>query len=201
MIPFLLLIAAYIIGAIPFGHLIVKLTTGGDVRAMGSGNIGATNVWRTTSRLAGIVTLLLDIAKGYFAVWLMARFTNGSPIWESAAALAVMAGHAYPVFLGFKGGKAVASCTGAFLYIDPLAMAAVAIIFVIVVAVTRYISAGSIIGAGSLPFGIWLISHPPLPVLVSAFVAAAFIIWRHEANIIRLRGGTESVFSFTGGRK
>ena len=168
---------------------------------MGSGNIGATNVWRTTSRLAGIVTMLLDIAKGYFAVWLMARFTNGSETWESAAALAVMLGHAYPVFLRFKGGKAVATCAGAFLYIDPLAMAAVIIVFVIVVAVTQQVSVGSIIGAGSLPFGVWLISHPRGPVLIAAFAAAAFIIWRHKANIARLRAGTESVFSFRGGMK
>jgi glycerol-3-phosphate acyltransferase PlsY len=201
MTPILLLLFAYILGAIPFGHLVVKLTTGADVRAMGSGNIGATNVWRTTGRLAGVITLLLDIAKGYTAVWLMARFTNGSPGWSSAAALAVMLGHAYPVFLKFRGGKAVASCLGAFLYLEPLPILAVAIIFVIVVAVTRHISLGSIIAAGSFPLGVWLISHPRWPVLAAAIVAGAFIIWRHKANIERLRAGTESVFSLSGSRK
>jgi glycerol-3-phosphate acyltransferase PlsY len=109
MIPLLVLVIAYLLGAIPFGYLLVKLTTGADVRASGSGNIGATNVLRTTGRVAGVATLLLDIAKGYLAVWLAGRLTDQSSLWMSAAALAVMAGHAYPVFLRFKGGKAVAS--------------------------------------------------------------------------------------------
>src|ERR1043165_278999 len=113
MIALLVLPVAYLIGAIPFGYLLVKWKTGGDVRSSGSGNIGATNVLRTTGRAAGIVTLLLDIAKGYAAVWLAARYTDRDPLWMSLAALAVMAGHAYPVFLKFRGGKAVASFVGA----------------------------------------------------------------------------------------
>ncbi len=103
MSPFLILLADYLIGGVPFGYLIVKLTTGQDVRASGSGNIGATNVLRTTGRAAGVLTLALDVLKGLFAVWLMARFTSDSPLWTSLAALAVMAGHAFPLFLGFKG--------------------------------------------------------------------------------------------------
>src|ERR1700690_3291548 len=109
MNPILALLAAYILGAIPFGYLLVKWSTGSDVRAAGSGNIGATNVLRTTGRAAGVATLLLDIGKGYAAVWMADYFTQGSPVWMSAAALAVMAGHAYPVFLRFRGGKAMAS--------------------------------------------------------------------------------------------
>src|SRR5215475_5966872 len=108
MMPALALVAAYLIGAIPFGFLLVRWKTGGDIRASGSGNIGATNVLRTTGRVAGIATLLLDIAKGYLAVWLAGYLTQGNETWMAAAAVAVMAGHAYPVFLGFKGGKAVA---------------------------------------------------------------------------------------------
>src|SRR5947207_10978010 len=107
--PVLALVAAYLIGAIPFGYLLVKWTTGGDIRASGSGNIGATNVLRTTGWKTGAATLILDIAKGYLAVWLAGRLTDGSALWMSAAALAVMAGHAYPIFIGCKGGKAVAS--------------------------------------------------------------------------------------------
>src|SRR6185369_10134870 len=114
MIALLVPAVAYLLGAIPFGYLLVKWKTGGDVRAAGSGNIGATNVLRTTGRAAGIATLLLDIAKGYLAVWLAARWTGQDPFWMSVAALAVMAGHAFPVFLKFKGGKAVASFVGAF---------------------------------------------------------------------------------------
>src|SRR5579864_4988092 len=103
MIPLLALLIAYLLGAIPFGYLLVKWKTGADIRASGSGNIGATNVLRTSGRAAGVATLLLDIAKGYAAVWIAGRLTGEQPIWMSLAALAVIAGHAYPVFLGFKG--------------------------------------------------------------------------------------------------
>jgi glycerol-3-phosphate acyltransferase PlsY len=187
---------AYLAGAIPFGYLLVRWTSGRDVRSEGSGNIGATNVLRTAGRSAGVATLGLDIGKGIFAVWLAGRLTQGSDLWMSAAALAVMAGHAFPVFLKFKGGKAVASCVGAFLYLTPLPLAAVLVVFVVTVAVTRYISLGSIVAAGSLPLGVWLISHPPAPVTVAALAAGAFVIWRHKSNIERFRAGTENKFSF-----
>ena len=200
MTPVLLLVVAYLIGGIPFGYIIVRLTTGRDVRSMGSGNIGATNVLRTTGRTVAVITLLLDIAKGFLAVWLMSRFTEDSPLWTSAAALAVMAGHAYPIFLKFKGGKAVASFIGAFFYLTPVPLFAVLLVFVIVVAVTRYISLGSIIACGTFPFAVWLILHPPAPVVVAALVAGAFIVIRHKANIERIRAGNENVFRF-GGKK
>jgi glycerol-3-phosphate acyltransferase PlsY len=187
---------AYLAGAIPFGYLLVRWTSGRDVRSEGSGNIGATNVLRTAGRSVGVATLGLDIGKGIFAVWLAGRLTQGSDLWMSAAALAVMAGHAFPVFLKFKGGKAVASCVGAFLYLTPLPLAAVLVVFVVTVAVTRYISLGSIVAAGSLPLGVWLISHPPAPVTAAALAAGAFVIWRHKSNIERLRASTENKFSF-----
>jgi len=191
---------AYLLGAIPFGYLLVKWKTGADVRASGSGNIGATNVLRTSGRAAGVATLLLDIAKGYLAVWIAIRLTANDPVWTSAAALAVMAGHAYPVFLGFKGGKAVASFVGAFLCLTPLALAAVLVVFVGVVAYTRHISMGSITAAATFPLAVWLILHPPFPVIIAAAIAGAFVIWRHRTNIQRLHAGTEHVFSF-GGKK
>ena len=125
MTPLLVLVVAYLVGGIPFGYLLVKLKTGEDVRSKGSGNIGATNVLRTTGRAVAVVTLLLDIGKGFFAVWFAAKLTGNSPEWMSAAALAVMAGHAYPIFLKFHGGKAVASFIGAFLYLTPIPLAAV----------------------------------------------------------------------------
>src|SRR5581483_9117221 len=196
MIQVLALVAAYLIGGIPFGYLIVRVKTGRDVRSLGSGNIGATNVLRTTGRAVAVVTLLLDIAKGFCAVWLMAWASDDSPLWMSAAALAVMAGHAYPVFLKFKGGKAVASFIGAFVYLTPLPLFAVLLLFIIVVSVTRYISLGSIIAAGTFPFAVWLILHPPAPVVVAALIAGAFIVIRHKANIHRIRAGNEYVFSF-----
>src|ERR1039458_8969909 len=159
MIPLAVLAIAYLLGAIPFGYLLVKWKTGADVRAAGSGNIGATNVMRTTGRAAGVVTLLLDIAKGYAAVWMAGRLTGQDALWMSAAALAVMAGHAYPVFLGFRGGKAVASFVGAFLCLTPWAVAADSIIFVVVVIWTRHISMGSIVGAATLPLSVWQIGR------------------------------------------
>jgi len=198
MMPVIALVAAYLIGAIPFGFLLVKWKTGGDIRSSGSGNIGATNVLRTTGWKIGAATLLLDIAKGYFAVWLAGFLTANDPLWMSAATVAVMAGHAFPVFLGGKGGKAVASFTGAYLCLTPLPLAATAIVFVAMVAWTRHISAGSIVGAAAFPLAVWLISHPPLPVIVAAVVSGAFIVYRHADNIARLRAGNENVFNIRG---
>ena len=172
MKPLLVLLVAYLVGGIPFGYLLVKLKTGEDVRSKGSGNIGATNVLRTTGRAIAVITLLLDIAKGFFAVWFAAWLTGDSPEWMSAAALAVMAGHAYPVFLKFQGGKAVASFIGAFLYLTPIPLAAALLLFVIVVAATRHISMGSIVAAGSLPFAVWIIEHPPAAVVMASIAAA-----------------------------
>jgi len=195
----LAVVIAYLLGGIPFGFLLVKLTRGTDVRESGSGNIGATNVLRTTGRAAGVATLALDIAKGFVAVWLAAKLTDDAPEWTSLAALAVMAGHAFPVFLKFQGGKAVATFIGAFAYLTPLPLAAVLLLFVVAVAITRYISAASILAAATFPFGVWMILHPPVQVTLAAFLAGAFIVYRHKSNWSRLRAGTENVFSW--GRK
>ena len=194
MPAFLVLPIAYLLGAIPFGYLLVKWKTGKDVRISGSGNIGATNVLRTTGRAAGIATLLLDMAKGYLAVWIAARGTGNEPHWTSAAALAVVAGHAFPVFLRFQGGKAVATFIGAFLYLAPAAVAAVSVVFIGMVIWTRTISMGSIAGAAAFPLGLWLLVKPPLPMLVVSIIACAFIIYRHKSNIQKLRQGTENLF-------
>ncbi len=200
MIPVLGLAIAYLLGGIPFGYLLVKFTTGGDVRASGSGNIGATNVLRTTGRAAGVATLLLDIGKGYLAAWLEGRLAGGHIVWMSAAALAVMVGHSYPVFLRFRGGKAVAAFVGAWLCVTPLALAATLVVFVVMVAWSRHVSLGSVIGAGAFPLAVYLIAHPPLAVVAAAVLCGALIVYRHRENIARLRAGTESVFSF-GSRK
>jgi glycerol-3-phosphate acyltransferase PlsY len=196
MIPLAVLLVAYLLGSIPFGYLLVRWKTGGDVRAAGSGNIGATNVLRTTGRLSGVATLLLDIGKGYLAVWIARQWTDESALWMSLAALAVMAGHAYSVFLGFKGGKAVASFVGAFLCLTPFALGMETIVFVVVVGWTRYISLGSIIGAATFPLAVWLLLQPPAPIWIAAIIASAFIIYKHRSNIERLRQGRENVFRF-----
>ena len=200
MMPLAALLLAYLLGAIPFGYLLVKWKTGGDVRGAGSGNIGATNVARTTGWGVGVATLLLDIAKGYAAVWAAGRLTGGDLRWMAAAAVVVMLGHAYTVFLRFRGGKAVASFVGAFLCLTPLALAAALVVFVGVVAWSRYISAGSIVAAAVFPLAVWLIAGPIWPVEAAAIVSAVFIIYKHSSNIQRMHAGTESAFSF-GGRK
>jgi glycerol-3-phosphate acyltransferase PlsY len=196
MTPLIALVVAYLVGGIPFGYLLVRWKTGEDVREQGSGNIGATNVLRTTGRSVAVATLLLDIAKGAFAVWIADKLSGGSPLWMSLAALTVMVGHAFPVFLKFQGGKAVASFVGAFLYLTPIPMIAALLVFVLVVAATRQISIGSIVAAGSLPLAAWLIEHPPSIVILATLVAAVFVIYRHRANIDRIRSGTESSFRF-----
>jgi glycerol-3-phosphate acyltransferase PlsY len=196
----LALVAAYLIGGIPFGYLVVKWKTGADVRAAGSGNIGATNVMRTTGRALGIATLLLDIAKGACAVWLTDVLTGGNINWMSASAVAVMAGHAFPIFLKFKGGKAVACFVGAYLYLAPVPLLAVLIVWIAAVAYSRYVSLGSILAAGTFPLAVWLFMQPPLSLVAAATVSGAFVIYRHRSNIARIRDGTEHVLSF-GSRK
>jgi len=200
MIPLLALLIAYLLGAIPFGYLLVKWRTGADVRAAGSGNIGATNVLRTTGKAAGVATLLFDIAKGYLAVWIAGHLTQDDPLWMSAAALAVMAGHAYPVFLRFQGGKAMASFIGAFFRLTPLPMIAVLLVFVSVVAWTRHISLGSVLAAGTFPLAVWLILQPAVSIGAASVIAGAFIIYRHSNNFRRLRQGSEHVFEWSARR-
>ena len=201
MMPFLVLAAAYLIGGIPFGYLLVKLRSGEDVRSMGSGNIGATNVLRTTGRALGFATLLLDIAKGAFAVWLADRYLHGSVPWMAITALFVMAGHAFPIFLKFRGGKAVASFIGAFLYLTPVPLLAVLVVFVVTVALTRYISLGSVLAAGFFPFAVWLIDHPPHIIVIAAAIAGVFIVYRHRSNLERIRAGNENILSLKGKRR
>src|SRR5580700_461487 len=189
-------IVAYLVGGIPFGLLIVKLKTGADVREAGSGNIGATNVLRTTGPLAGVLTLVLDAAKAWLAVFLADRLTGGSEFWMSFAALAALLGHAFPLWLRFQGGKAVASFVGAYAYLAPVPLLAVILLFIFVVAWTRYLSLGSVIAAGLFPVACWMILHPGWPVLLSALGAAVIIVERHRANITRIRAGEERIFSF-----
>src|SRR5215831_5916526 len=191
MTAFLVLVIAYLLGAIPFGYLLMKAKTGEDVRAKGSGNIGATNVMRVGGKVAGIATLLLDIGKGYLAVWIAKRVC-GCDLLMSAAALTVMAGHAYPIFLRFKGGKAVASFVGAFLCLTPWALVVEIVVFVGVVFWTRHISMGSIVGAATFPLAVWLVQHAPWEAVAASIIGATFIIYRHSGNIDRLRAGTEN---------
>lgn len=191
---------AYLIGGLPFGYWFVRLVSGKDIRTLGSGNIGATNVQRTAGSKAGVVVLVLDICKGMLAVLLAELITRHDSVGVALSAVAVMLGHCYPVFLRFKGGKAVACFIGVFLYLAPLALMAIAIVFVIVVALSKHISLGSIIGAALFPLALWLIQPQPPPILLAAIASALLIIYRHKANIERLRQGKEHVFSLKGGK-
>ncbi len=195
-LPLWLIPLSFLLGSLPFGAWIVRWRTGADVTQMGSGNIGATNVLRTTGRLAGVLTLLLDIAKGTLAVWITDHCSEGNTLLLSASALAVLFGHAFSPFMKFKGGKAVASFAGAFAYLTPLPFLSIAILFVLIVAYSRYISLGSICGALLFPFAVWLILHPAWPVTAAALIAGLFITWRHSSNIERLRLGKENRFEW-----
>ncbi|MGI8961564.1 MAG: glycerol-3-phosphate 1-O-acyltransferase PlsY [Bryobacteraceae bacterium] len=190
---------AYIIGGLPFGYIFVHLSCGKDVRTMGSGNIGATNVHRTMGRKAGLIVLFLDIVKGYSAVWIAGVATHNDRLALAFAAAAVMAGHCYSVFLRFKGGKAVACFIGAFLYLAPLALAVSLLVFAVVVAFSKYISLGSIIAVGVFPVAVWCVQRPAQPILLASIFGAVLIIYRHKMNILRLVNGQENVFSLKGG--
>jgi acyl phosphate:glycerol-3-phosphate acyltransferase len=191
-------VLAYLIGGLPFGYWLVRFSSGQDIRAMGSGNIGATNVYRAVGRKQGLIVLVFDILKGYAALWVAAILTQGDTVAMALSAVAVMLGHCYPVFLGFRGGKAVACFIGAFFYLAPLALAIATVIFLVVVALSKYVSLGSIISASVFPVIVWL-SQAPTPILFASLAAAVLIIYRHKSNIMRLRSGKESVFSL--GRK
>jgi len=192
----LLTVLAYLIGGLPFGYWFVRLSLGKDIRTMGSGNIGATNVHRTAGGKAGLTVLLLDILKGVLAVAIAAAVTHRNALALALAASAVVVGHCYPVFLHFKGGKAVACFIGAFGFIAPLALVATAVVFFLTLALSRFVSLSSILGAIAFPFLFWWIYRPAAPLLWACIFASSLIIFRHRANLVRLRAGTENPFSF-----
>src|SRR5271165_6942050 len=147
--------AAYLLGSIPFGLLLGKLFGAADIRKAGSGNIGATNVARVAGPLAGVLTLLLDAAKGALAVLLAARLTNDSALWMMIAGLCALVGHCFPIWLGFRGGKGVATAAGVFLVLCPLAFVGAAILFFLVVLYWRFVSLGSMSAAAAMPLLIY----------------------------------------------
>ncbi len=186
-----LVIAAYLLGSIPTGLLLGK-AFGVDIRATGSGNIGATNVYRTLGRKVGVMTLLGDCLKGLIPV-LAARWLALPDAWIAAAGLAAFFGHVYTVFLGFKGGKGVATALGVFLGISPLAVVIALCIFAMVLMKWRYISLASITAAGAMPVIVAVADRRPL-IVAMTFLIAAQVIWKHRDNIARLRAGNENRF-------
>ncbi len=186
----ILVLAAYCLGSLSFAVILVRLVARRDIREEGSGNAGATNVLRRYGAKAGIAVALLDVGKGALAVYLMGLVTS-NPAWLGAAAVAVVAGHMYPLFFGFRGGKGVATTVGAFLVLAFWPTLCAVGVFVAVVATTRYVSLGSLAAAVALP----PLAHVAFGVerrLVAAMaVAALLIVVRHSENLRRLAAGTE----------
>ena len=183
---------AYLLGSIPFGLIVSKLWAEIDIRQHGSGNIGMTNVMRTVGYLPGLVTLLLDVAKGYVPV-LLARQVSGDPTTALIIGVFAIAGHNWSVFLRFKGGKGVATTAGVFLGVAPGIALALFVIFLGVVVLTRYVSLGSILAAVSLPI-LLIFYRFPWPIVPLGVLISVFTIVRHRANISRLLAGTEYRF-------
>ena len=183
------LVVVYLIGAIPVGFLVARVSGGIDIRGKGSGTIGATNVLRTLGPVPAVLTLLGDVLKGYVAVR-VAEVIGPEPLWGALGALLAIVGNCWPVFLRFKGGKGVATALGAFLVLTPAAIAPAAIVWAVLAAAFRYVSLASILASVSLPLGAWLFGYPPMYAVATA-CAAALIVWRHQDNVRRLLSGTE----------
>ena len=188
-------ISSYLLGSIPFGYLIVQLAGRGDIRELGSSNIGATNVTRQAGALSGLLTLSLDAGKGYLAVWIAAQVSGGNVRWMMLAALLAILGHLFPVWLGFQGGRGVATGLGVFLPVCWQAVVISIVVWAIVVGFWRYVSLGSISAAAALPLLIYVFyappHAPPLSVSSGSLAVMALIIVRHQSNIRRLLQGTE----------
>lgn len=187
-----LIVASYLVGAIPFGLLLSK-GSGVDIRAQGSKNIGATNVARLLGKKLGILTLLADIAKGFTPLFVAGRLLPVDAQQGTALALcgvATVLGHMFPVYLGFRGGKGVATGLGVFLYLAPKALAGCLLVFVTAVGVSGFVSLGSLLGALAVLPGLWLLQEPNWKIAPAAVVVV--LIWlKHHQNIGRLLQGTE----------
>jgi glycerol-3-phosphate acyltransferase PlsY len=190
------IVVSYLLGSIPFGLLLVRMVHGEDVRASGSGNIGATNVARRSPAL-GVVTLLLDAGKGLAAVLIARAVFQGSHqlLAMTLAAFCAVLGHLFPVWLRFRGGKGVATGLGSFAVIAPKSVLCVAGVFVLVIALVRYISLGSVVAAATFPVMMWALHEYQDPYqLLLIGVASLLIIWRHRANLGRIFAGVEPRF-------
>ncbi len=196
MSPSLLIIAmlaTYLITAIPTGILLARVMGYEDVRQKGSGNIGATNVYRVAGKLPGVLTLLGDILKGYLPLLAVRLWLEPTPGQLGLLAVIAIVGHCYPVYLGFNGGKGVATALGIFLVLSPKAVLFAAILFVLSVAISRFISLGSVVAALAMPL-LMLFSGQPKEIVAGSLGIAGLIVWRHRANLRRLLDGTENRF-------
>lgn len=194
MIDMLFVVAAYLIGSVPFALVSSRLFGLADPRSYGSGNPGATNVLRSGSKAAAAVTLLGDAGKGWLAVWLASRFgiaMGVSPWIPAACGAAAFLGHLFPVFIGFRGGKGVATALGVMIGFSGLLGAGVAVLWLATAALTRYSSAAALLAATSAPVLAHMLVESPA-ITAAAVLMAGLLIWRHKDNIRRLLAGTES---------
>jgi glycerol-3-phosphate acyltransferase PlsY len=185
----LIIAAAYLIGSIPFALILARRWGAADLRRIGSGNLGAANVLRASGVTAGVLVAALDIAKGAVSVVLAQRL-GGAGAGPAAAGVAAIVGHIYPVWLGFRGGKGVATACGVFTVLTPLAVPPALAIFLAGVWITKYISVGSVLASVALPTAAYVTGSPG-PVVGAAVAASALILFRHRSNLARLREGTE----------
>jgi len=183
-------LAGYLLGSISFAVLLVRRRTGKDIRQEGSGNAGATNVLRSHGKGLAAAVAAADIAKGAAAV-LLARLFTADPRVAAAAGLAAVAGHVFPIFHGFRGGKGVATAVGAFLALTPWATLVCIAVFVAIVAATRYVSLGSVVAMCLLPPVAAILFHAPRPAVLATAGAAALIVVKHFENLKRLARGEE----------
>ena len=181
---------AYLLGSVSFAVLLVRMTTGKDIRTEGSGNAGATNVLRAHGKSLGLLVAALDVAKGALSVFLV-KLVTGDSRYAAAAGFAAILGHVFPIFYGFRGGKGVATAVGAFLVLAPWATLVCIAVFVLVVLATKYVSLGSVIAMVLLPPVAGLVFHAPKPVVVAAAGAAILIVLKHRDNLKRLASGKE----------
>lgn len=197
---FLTIVWSYLLGSIPFGYILVKVIRGQDIRQSGSGNIGATNVSRTSPAL-GILTLIFDALKGLVAVAITRAAFPQHPILTGVAALSAVVGHIFPVWLKFRGGKGVATGLGAFILLAPKALLAMVALFVGLVLAFRYVSLGSITAVALFPFLAWLLDgYRDRPRMLTCMaLAATLIVAKHHENIRRLLSGTENRFQLRRG--
>ena len=186
----LLVLAGYLLGSVSFAVLLVRWRTGRDIRQEGSGNAGATNVLRSYGKGLALVVALADAGKGAAAVAL-ARLFTADPRVAAAAGLAAIVGHVFPIFYGFRGGKGVATAIGTFLALTPLAALVCLGVFVLIVAVTRYVSLGSVLSMCLMPPVAGLLFHAPRAVVIAAAAAAVLIVFKHVENLKRLAKGEE----------
>ncbi|MCK4507030.1 MAG: glycerol-3-phosphate 1-O-acyltransferase PlsY [Desulfuromonadales bacterium] len=193
LIFIIILIIIYLIAAIPTGVVLARLMGSEDVRQAGSGNIGATNVYRVAGKLAGILTLVGDILKGFLPLLAFRNWMAPTSTQLGIACCVAIIGHCYPIYLRFKGGKGIAVALGVFLVLSPKAVLGALIIFIIAVATTRYVSLGSILAIMSAPLLLLMLNYPQALFLTALFIAT-LVTWRHRTNIRRLLDGTESRF-------